>query len=302
MNLNTTDLKVDLIKAKATIPIDIQLASKYSLFVNTLNGYQFKYGEEFSNLVVHTENGSFELGYCCILAEQNNDDHAGRLIFINDIYDLECLVCHHKLVKIQDEFLNLSLILEHKDRISRSFKNFTSNLTYDLSVYKNIFDKLDADFSSEPPEVKNSLQNAMINAEGRRFFGFLDEKMQELNRIVKDFNKSENERHGFYFRTQLWDIIMGAPFMARTNLKPRGYAGDSELMSMIYANDYRGESTFFKLMHKYPLEQPAAQAVRNRRYTIANIICQIKNNWIYLQLQMKFRLIPSVVILYIAAM
>jgi extracellular factor (EF) 3-hydroxypalmitic acid methyl ester biosynthesis protein len=278
MNPNNTDLKVDLISAEATIPIDIQRASKFSLLVKPLNGYKFKYSEEFSNLVVQTENDSFELGCCCILAEKNNGDHAGRLIFKNDIYDLECLVCHHKLVKIQDEFLNLSLILEQKDRISKDFKNFTSNLTYDLSVYKNIFDKLDADFSSETAAVKTSLQDALINSEKGRFFRFLDEKMQELEQIVKSFSKVEHKRHGFYFRTQLWNFIMSSPFMARTNLKPRGYAGDSEMMNMIYANDYRGESTFSKLMHKHPLEQPAAQAVRNRRHAIAKSIYQIIDN------------------------
>jgi len=69
---------------------------------------------------------------------------------------------------------------------------------------------------------------------------------------------------------------MGAPFMARTNLKPRGYAGDSEMMSMIYSADYRGKTTFFKLLHKHPINQPAAQAVRNRRHAIAKIIREIK--------------------------
>jgi len=278
MNLTTTDMKVDLIKAKAPIPIQIQLASKYSLFVKPLNGYRFKYNEEFSNLVVRSENDSFELGSCCIFAEQKNGDQAGKLILKNNVYDLECLMRHNKLVTVQDEFLNLSLILERKDQISQPFKNFTSNFTYDLNVYKNIFNKLDAEFSSEHPEVKDSLQNAIIHSEGRKFFGFLDEKMEELEQIVRGFSKAKNKCHGFYFRTQLWDIITNAPFMARTNLKPRGYAGDSEMMSMIYGNDYRGESIFFKLMHKHPLEQPAAQAVRNRRHAIAKNIDRIKGS------------------------
>ena len=279
MNLNTTDLKFDLIEGKAAIPIKIQSASKYSFLVKPLNGYQFKCDDEFSNLLMQTENDAFELGCCRILAEHNNGDHAGRLIFLDDIYDLETLVYHHKLVKLREEFQNLSLIFEHKDRICNSFKNFTSNLTYDLSVYKKIFDNLDAEFLDEPQEVKASLQDAVINSEKGRFFGFLDEKMEELEQIVKTFSKLEHKRHGFYFRTQLWNTIMSAPFMARTNLKPRGYAGDSEMMSMIYANDYRGESTFYKLMHKHPLEQPAAQAVRNRRSAIAKIISQLKEDY-----------------------
>ena len=56
-----------------------------------------------------------------------------------------------------------------------------------------------------------------------------------------------------------------AELLARTNLKPRGYAGDSEVMRLIYANDFRGPTVFAQFMHKYPVELAAAQAVRNRR-------------------------------------
>jgi extracellular factor (EF) 3-hydroxypalmitic acid methyl ester biosynthesis protein len=58
--------------------------------------------------------------------------------------------------------------------------------------------------------------------------------------------------------------------MARTNLKPRGYAGDYEMMRMLYANTYEGDTAFSKLLHKHPVEQPGAEAVRNRCGYIAD--------------------------------
>ena len=124
MNLHTTDLRGDLIEGEAVIPINIQFKTKYSFLVRPLNGHKFKDGDEYSNIVVQAHNDSFELGCCRVLAERNNGENIGRLIFIDDIYDLESLVYHHKLVKIQDEFLNLPLLLERKDLIHRSFKNF----------------------------------------------------------------------------------------------------------------------------------------------------------------------------------
>jgi extracellular factor (EF) 3-hydroxypalmitic acid methyl ester biosynthesis protein len=60
--------------------------------------------------------------------------------------------------------------------------------------------------------------------------------------------------------------------MYRTNVKPRGYAGDSVMMRMIYENHYMGTSTFAKIMHKHPIEHPAAQAVRTRRRLIAQMV------------------------------
>ncbi|GAH35656.1 unnamed protein product, partial [marine sediment metagenome] len=183
-----------------------------------------------------------------------------------------------RTVKLQTAFLNLPLVLAHKDKIKKSFKYYTANLTYDLNVYKNFFDELDTEYSKEPEDTQQLVQRAIINTEGRKFMCFLDEKLDELGHIVADFSKEEHERHGFYFRKQLWNIIICSPFMKRTNLKPRGYSGDSEIMRMIYLNDYEGESTFYKLMHKHPLEHSAAQAVRNRRKLISQMLNNIQNN------------------------
>jgi extracellular factor (EF) 3-hydroxypalmitic acid methyl ester biosynthesis protein len=91
---------------------------------------------------------------------------------------------------------------------------------------------------------------------------------------VNGFNQEEHECHGYFFRRLLWNVIMSAPFMRRTNLKPRGYAGDYLMMKMLYLNQYEGDSTFSKLMHKHPVEHPAAEAVRNRRKLITQTLIQ----------------------------
>ena len=197
---------------------------------------------------------------------------------------------HNKLVNLQSAFLNVPLVLAHKHKIRNSFKNYTANLTYDLSVYKNLFDRLDSEYCEEEAPLRSSLQEAIINSEGRKFMRILDDSLTELGRIVGGFGREEHECHGFYFRKQLWNIILCSPFMARTNLKPRGYAGDSEMMAMLYENDYRGDSTFAKLMHKHPIEQPAAQAVRNRRSVIADMICRLKGRQ-HKEAQRKWRIL-----------
>src|SRR5258706_13242790 len=65
---------------------------------------------------------------------------------------------------------------------------------------------------------------------------------------------------------------MGSAFMQRTNLKPRGYAGDAVMMEMLYDNKYVGRYAFNKLLHKHPLEQVAAIAVRNRRVLVPQLM------------------------------
>jgi extracellular factor (EF) 3-hydroxypalmitic acid methyl ester biosynthesis protein len=173
---------------------------------------------------------------------------------------------------LQAEFFNLPLILAHKDDIDDSFRKYTANLNYDLNVYKNLFDGLDARYAKEPEAIKQHVQEAIIETEGRKFMAFLDEKLEELESIIINYSKKEHERHGYYLRKQLWNFIMCSPFMTRTNLKPRGYSGDSVMIKMIYDNQYEGHSTFGKLLHKHPAEHPAAQSVRNRRDLVTKLL------------------------------
>ncbi|HEY0881237.1 MAG TPA: class I SAM-dependent methyltransferase, partial [Archangium sp.] len=95
-----------------------------------------------------------------------------------------------------------------------------------------------------------------------------------LRTLVKDFSSEQHERHGYYFRQQLWPFIMGSAFMQRTNLKPRGYAGDATMMQMIYDDAWEGTWVFNKLMHRHPVRHPAAEAVRNRRQLIARLLSE----------------------------
>ncbi len=57
---------------------------------------------------------------------------------------------------------------------------------------------------------------------------------------------------------------MGSPFGHRTYHKPIGYAGDYEMMNMIYRNQPEGRSLFEKLIHLLLVSQWPAKSVRNR--------------------------------------
>ena len=256
-------------------PID---ASKYALQIRFYNGVGFNDGAEFSKMVIPIDKKRVEIGPCKLISTPNTDGVSNQLILLEDLYDLEMLFYKKKLVKLQNNFVNLPLIIGHKVKIRQEFKEYTADLTYDLNVYKNIFDRMDLQYGGETEAVRNSIQKRIIENEGRRFMRFLDDKLGDLESQVKKFSKEEYEYHGFYFRKQIWNFIVTAPFMFRTNNKPRGYSGDSEMMRMVYANDYEGETTFSKLLHKHPVEHPAAQADRNRRTFISNMLRNYRND------------------------
>ena len=269
--------KTFLIHGADKIPISTENNSKYSLSFRYLDRHLNAMNEPV-NLLIKNNGESVELGPCRILSDSRLNGSGGHLVFMHDVYDFECLLGKNEILKLQTPFNDLSQVLARKDTIRSSFKNFTADLSYDLNVYKNLFDNVDSQYCNESEEIRKSVQQAVLDTEGREFMQFFHEKVEELNHIVKNFNQKEHQQHGFYFRRQLWDLILCCALMARTNLKPRGYAGDSEMMKMIYLDDYQGDTTFCKLIQKYTVGVPAAQSVRNRRTLIMEMLRKFRQS------------------------
>jgi extracellular factor (EF) 3-hydroxypalmitic acid methyl ester biosynthesis protein len=272
MNLPHHNTDAYLVREADRIPVMAACGSKYTVLIRFLNGHHFDDGTQFRNFHIKFNGTEFHLGPCCIRSNSNGDSYDASLAFVADVYNLEALFSEKKVISLRDSFVNLPLVLDYKSKINPSFKDYTANLSYDLNVYRSFFDEMDREYAKEPHDVRDQIQRVIIDTEGRKFMRFLDEKLVELENMVSGFNREEHECHGYFFRRLLWNVIMCSPFMRRTNLKPRGYAGDYIMMKMLYLNTYEGDSTFAKLMHKHPVEHPAAQAVRNRRKLISQTL------------------------------
>ncbi|EMJ95937.1 class I SAM-dependent methyltransferase [Leptospira alstonii] len=229
---------------------------------------------------IQSEGKEFELGKCCLVPIKGRSSSGAEytVLIQDDIIDIVDLTGRNRLTIYDTGLFNLKLILNQKEKVSQRFKEYSANLTFELNVYKQFFDDLDRQFLKEPEPVKGHLHQMILDREGQSFIEFFDSKVKELAEQTKYFTKDENEAHGFFFRKQVWDFILHSAFMVRTNLKPRGYAGDYEMMKMIYRNETVGQTIFSQLLHGYPLQVPAAVAVRNRRSLIASQIRQAIQN------------------------
>ncbi|MDH5681079.1 MAG: class I SAM-dependent methyltransferase, partial [Spirochaetota bacterium] len=208
-----------------------------------------------------------------MIFEDQNQEYNGIICFTKNIYDFELLFSKKKH-NFEISSNNIDLVLNQKYLIKPSFAQHVASLTYDLSVYKQFFSGLDNEIKQEKPDYKKKIEKYIINNEGKKFLNFFDLTIQDLEREVADYTKVEHNTHGFYLRRQVWDIIQTSAFLNRTNTRPRGYAGDSRILYMIYQNKFKGNGIFAKLMHKHPLETVAAKAVRNRKQIVSNYIRQ----------------------------
>ncbi|MDQ3262388.1 MAG: class I SAM-dependent methyltransferase [Myxococcota bacterium] len=267
-------LQGQLFREGQQIPVTVGFASRISLHV-AFPGPPPPDRTVFEKLTLQLGERVVELSSCRLHVEYTRVGFAGRLVFLEDVYDCRALLFDKKYVDLKAFFHNLPLVLSQKERIHPEFRDYTAAALYDLAVYKRFFNEQDRIYANEPQHVADAAQEALIRSEGKRFFEFFNRQLDDLSLAVAGFDKEEHERHGYYFRRQAWEFILGSELLKRTNLKPRGYAGDAEIMQMLYENRYVGNYVFNKLMHKHPADTAASQAVRNRRQLVPKVLRRV---------------------------
>ncbi len=133
---------------------------------------------------------------------------------------------------------------------------------------------LESNGSSEFSDFTNKDIELLKN----KLFHCLDNHLNELSILTKSYTAIQHKESANYFRSKISSFLQQAPFWQRVLDKPRGYAGDSEMMQMIYRNNYEGPTLFGQLLHKHGINRPAAQAVRNRRKLIPKILSETEEN------------------------
>ncbi|WP_413291365.1 class I SAM-dependent methyltransferase [Bdellovibrio sp. HCB337] len=93
--------------------------------------------------------------------------------------------------------------------------------------------------------------------------------------MLKNLSPEDTQLATEFIREQLGPYIYGAPFASRAYHKPRGYAGDYEMMNHLYRAELTGRTLFDQCVHKYFVDEPAGAAVKNRGYYLVEKITQL---------------------------
>ncbi|MGV3624763.1 MAG: class I SAM-dependent methyltransferase [Archangium sp.] len=248
--------------------LEVRAASALSLAVVSPSGQLPPVGTVFARLVITWHDTPAVMGRCKLTASRGGPP---VLVFTEELPDVRGLFSEGR-AKNQLSMLNeLGLVLSQRKAVKEPFRSFVADVIYDLTVYRKALEAFDRTFSNETREVVETAQDALLNRVAPDFFKTMDGIIERMSALVRNFTPEEHELHGYYFRQQLWTFLMGAEFMRRTNLKPRGYPGDAVMMEMLYDDAFEGSTLFNKLLHRHPVKHAAAQAVRNRRVLVPAI-------------------------------
>jgi extracellular factor (EF) 3-hydroxypalmitic acid methyl ester biosynthesis protein len=100
----------------------------------------------------------------------------------------------------------------------------------------------------------------------------IDEARHALAGLVSGLTAEQHADYRAYCLAQLGPFLKQSPFLRRALEKPLGYAGDYEMMNMLYRDPAEGETLLGKALNLCFTDEPAARANKNRIAYIGGLI------------------------------
>jgi len=125
---------------------------------------------------------------------------------------------------------------------------------------------------------KGSELEAILTGELSKMESWRRPLMEQLWAVQRELSHEERIKHEEFVRQSMFRRVLcdEAPFYRRIIEKPEGYAGDAELMRIIYRNLFEGHTPFGMFVHKQATACLTGQALRNRREFLRGRIQQVK--------------------------
>lgn len=206
--------------------------------------------------------------------------YAGRGVVSSIVNTGIMLMCE---VTLDDGWLDVDLFspIKQPERLQEEFQAFIDNwrrlqaLVPDfklavadfqmmLTEMRRWLDQVELGVRSEPVGVRSEMERRVLEALESRIVSEANEWFGRFDAVAERIDEDLRPAHRAYARRQIHPLVMCSPFVYRTFNKPLGYAGDYEMVNMILREPHEGATLFAKLVNSLFLQNPPAQAHRNR--------------------------------------
>ena len=96
----------------------------------------------------------------------------------------------------------------------------------------------------------------------------------ELEEACRQLEVDEVENHKLLAQRDLLPLMMASPFFNRVYSKPLGYAGDYEMVNMMFRKERGGKTTYAQIVNDWLLNGGPPQAHRNRIYLLEKMLAK----------------------------
>jgi extracellular factor (EF) 3-hydroxypalmitic acid methyl ester biosynthesis protein len=160
-------------------------------------------------------------------------------------------------------------------RVADEYKLIIADMQTFFMDLRLWLDQVELGVRSAPSGDRLQLEQGVAGEVAAPVLPAMDDLFERFETVAGGIEAELLPAHRSYMRRQLHPLVMCAPFAHRAFYKPLGYAGDYELVNMMARNAYEGSSLFAKVVNTWFLQQPPAQAHRNRlRYLVEHLTAE----------------------------
>lgn len=133
-----------------------------------------------------------------------------------------------------------------------------------FSSLKTWFDRVEMNLDQLDPDGVAEQEDELVNALENSVLPCIDALFEEFESVANRLSPEQHPAHRRYMRQLLHPLVLCAPFAHQTFHKPLGYAGDYQMVNLIFSRCPQGNSLYSKMINAWFVRQPPARAHRNR--------------------------------------
>jgi extracellular factor (EF) 3-hydroxypalmitic acid methyl ester biosynthesis protein len=148
--------------------------------------------------------------------------------------------------------------------VSSEFRRWVEDLRDDLAKARVFLDAEESATDAWDLASRTAVSKELLDAVAPDVVERMNRAGAELRGLVGHLPRALHEEYRAYTHKELGSLLATSPFLNRARTKPLGYAGDYEMMNMLYREHAEGTSLFGKALNLYATQSPVAQANINR--------------------------------------
>lgn len=150
--------------------------------------------------------------------------------------------------------------------VSEEFRLLTYEIHHFLKMTKETLDDLEKQIMVISDSARAAHREVVISQVEPDFVERVKAFSKRLDTLYAPIaDKAERKLYTDFFRELVGSYYTSNPFIGRALQKPRGYAGDFEMMNQIYRDKFEGSTLFEVLMHRYGINESSSQSVKYRK-------------------------------------
>jgi extracellular factor (EF) 3-hydroxypalmitic acid methyl ester biosynthesis protein len=163
---------------------------------------------------------------------------------------------HQRWSRAQESLLSTS--------IDAGVRRWATELAGFLETTQRFLDREETDLAAADLATQEATADELLNAVTPDIIARMNASALELRDLAVNIRPGAEAEHRAFVQARLNHYMEAAPFIWRAKHKPLGYAGDYEMMNMLYRDHREGATLFGKALNVWATQQPAARANINR--------------------------------------